>query len=635
MIGQILGNRYEIIEEIGRGGMALVYKAKCSLLDRTVAVKVLQPQFADDPEFVRRFRREAQAAASLSHPNIVSIYDVGEENGIHYIVMEYIKGETLKALIRKRAPLPLDEAIRYAVQIALALAHAHRNEIVHCDIKPHNMLLTEDGRIKVTDFGLARVVSSTTLTYTESVIGSVHYFSPEQASGGNATKQSDIYATGVVLYEMLTGKLPFQGESPITIALQHIREQPKHPREIKPGIPLVLDRIVMKAMEKDPEHRYASALDLVEELRSFADDPHIGEVDGSDDDGCETQVIPGLRNGAVKGVAGRKSVWQRFADWVRNNPKKAALIAIVLLLTAALVTAGVLRIRDYLEVPEVAAPDVTGMSLAMAVEELEEQDLAYRVVGEVYSDLLPNYVVSQDPEPQELMKPSLPVSLVVSKGPEMVPVPNVIGMKLVNAELALTNENLKVGNVTEVFHATIAQDYVIDQNPRADIDAVRKDSAINLVVSLGPEPVAVTVPDLVGQYLANAERALTDRDLQVGRIIEDPDSPYAHGIVVRQSPGSGTTVTEGLKVDLTVSTRPDVVVSEPLRQRTIQIDVPSSGPETQQIRVDLLDVNRYRTIHTGTWERGDSFDLDIEWVGEKALIKIYVNGVFRESREVT
>ncbi len=635
MIGQIVGNRYEIIEEIGRGGMALVYKARCTLLDRIVAVKILQPQFADDPEFVRRFRREAQAAASLSHPNIVNIYDVGEENGTHYIVMEYIKGETLKSVIRRRAPLPLEEAIRYTVQVGLALAHAHRNEIVHCDIKPHNILIADDGRAKVTDFGLARVVSSTTLTYTESVIGSVHYFSPEQASGGHATKQSDIYATGVTLYEMLTGKLPFQGESPITVALQHIREQPKPPREIKPGIPLTLDRIVLKAMEKEPEHRYATAMDMVEDLRNFADDPHMGEVDGTDDDPCITQVIPGITNGGMTGQAGKKTIWQQWGIWLRSNPKKVLAIMVMVGLIGALIVAGVIQIRDFLEVPEVAAPNVTGMSLAMAADELEDAGLTYRVVGEVHSDLLPNYVVAQDPSPDELMKPSLPVSLIVSKGPEMVPVPNVIGMKLVNAELALTNDNLKVGTVTEIFHATIAKDYVIDQNPRADIDAVRKDSPINLVVSLGPEPVAVTIPDLVGLYLANAERALSDRNLTVGRIIEDPDSPYAHGIVTRQSPGTGATVTEGLKVDLTVSTRPDIVVSEPLNQRTIRIDVPSSGPDSQQIRVDLLDVNRYRTIYTATWPRGDSFDLDLEWVGEKALIKIYVNGVLRDSREIS
>jgi serine/threonine-protein kinase len=233
------------------------------------------------------------------------------------------------------------------------------------------------------------------------------------------------------------------------------------------------------------------------------------------------------------------------------------------------------------------------------------------------------------------MKTSLPVSLIVSKGPEMVAVPNVIGMRLVNAEVALTNESLKVGNITELHHATIAKDYVIDQNPRADIIAVRKDSPINLVVSLGPEPVAVTVPDLVGMYLAAAERALADRGLTVGRVIEDPNSPYAHGIVVRQSPGIGASVTEGLRVDLTVSMRPDIVVSEPLQLRSIRIDVPSSGSVSQQVRIDLLDVNRYRTIYTGTWQRGDSFDLDIEWVGDKALIKIYFNGVYRESREVT
>ncbi len=634
MIGQLLGGRYEIIEEIGRGGMALVYKARCTLLDRIVAVKVLQPQFADDDEFVRRFNREAQAAARLSHPNIVNIYDVGQEEKIHYIVMEYIEGKTLKALIREKNYLPLSESVRIAVQIGLALDHAHRHEIVHCDIKPHNIMITVDGRVKVADFGLARVVSSTTMTYAESVIGSVHYFSPEQASGGQATKQSDIYASGVVLYEMLTGTLPFQSDSPITVALQHIREQPRCPRSLKGDIPMELDRIVLKAMEKDPEKRYQSAADFVDDLRLFAEDPTMGTVEKGADDECATQVITGLGQSSGTNRTGASLLWYRLKDWVSAHPKKAAMIVAVVVLMIVLTAVAVQRIQEYLEVPELEAPDVTGKSLAMAIRELESAGLDYRVVAEVFDDLLPNYVVAQDPKPGEQMKQSLPVSLVVSKGPEMVSVPDVIGMLINNAELTLTNESLEVGIISESYHATIDKDYVIDQNPRAGINQVRKGSKVNLVVSLGPEPVAVTVPDLVGEYLDNAQRILRDRKLEVGRIIEDPDSPYAHGIVIRQSPNIGTPGTEGLQVDLTVSTRPDVVVSEPLVQRTIRIDIPSSGPETQEVRVDLLDVNRYRTVHSSVWQRGDSFDLEVEWVGERALIKIYINGVFREYREI-
>ncbi|HPW41509.1 MAG TPA: Stk1 family PASTA domain-containing Ser/Thr kinase, partial [Bacillota bacterium] len=267
MIGRVLGDRYEILEKVGGGGMALVYKAKCRLLNRYVAIKVLRPEFTEDEEFVKKFRREAQSAASLSHPNIVGIYDVGTENNSYYIVMEYIKGQTLKELIKSKGTLGVEYSTNIAIQICYALEQAHKNNIVHRDIKSHNILIREDNSVKVTDFGIARAVSSSTITNTGNVIGSVHYFSPEQARGGYVDEKSDIYSLGVVMYEMLTGRLPFEGDSPIAVALKHIQEEPEPPSGINSRIPKAIEAIIMKCMEKEVSKRYNSASEIINDLR--------------------------------------------------------------------------------------------------------------------------------------------------------------------------------------------------------------------------------------------------------------------------------------------------------------------------------------------------------------------------------
>ena len=255
MIGKILGNRYRIVEKIGDGGTAFVFKGLDTILNRHVTVKVLRPEYAGDQDFVRRFRREAQAAAGLSHPNIVSVYDVGHENGVHYIVMEYVQGRSLKALIEEMGRLNIYQAAEYAANIALALSHAHKHGIIHRDVKPHNILISDDGRVKVTDFGIAQAVTASTLTYSGEILGSVHYFSPEQARGGATDEKSDIYSLGIVLYEMLTGRIPYSGESPVSVAVKHLQEPFPDPEEVNPQIPRALCQIVRKAVEKDP--RYA------------------------------------------------------------------------------------------------------------------------------------------------------------------------------------------------------------------------------------------------------------------------------------------------------------------------------------------------------------------------------------------
>lgn len=268
MEGQRLGGRYQVETRIGGGGMAIVYKAKDLILHRQVAVKILRSQFGMDEDFVNRFHREAQAVASLSHPNVVGVYDVGQDDETHYIVMEYIEGHTLKEVINQQGALPIEEAVRISIQICDALDHAHQNNIIHRDIKPHNIMIGKNGRVKVTDFGIARAVTSTTITHTNSILGSVHYFSPEQARGGVSAEKSDIYSLGIVLYEMVTGQLPFSGDSPITIALKHLQEPLPEPRESNPNIPQSVENIIFKALVKDPFLRYSSARAMLLDLET-------------------------------------------------------------------------------------------------------------------------------------------------------------------------------------------------------------------------------------------------------------------------------------------------------------------------------------------------------------------------------
>ena len=295
--GKLLGNRYEIIEKIGNGGMATVYKAKCHVLNRYVAVKILRDEFTTDEEFIKRFAAEAQSAASLTHPNIVSIYDVGNEGNLYYIVMELIKGKTLKEIINESGPLPWKWSVNIAIQIASALETAHRNRIIHRDIKPHNIIITEDGIAKVTDFGIAKAVSNSTITAFGTTIGSVHYFSPEHARGGYTDAKSDLYSLGVVMYEMLTGTVPFDADTPVSIALKHMQETPKEPRELNEDIPIAVNNIIMKAMKKDTNARYSSATEMLRDLNKALKDPNGNFVYVQENESdFATQKIPIYQN---------------------------------------------------------------------------------------------------------------------------------------------------------------------------------------------------------------------------------------------------------------------------------------------------------------------------------------------------
>ena len=407
MIGKQIGARYELLEHIGGGGMAIVYKAHDVLLNRKVAVKILREQYVNDEDFIRRFRREAQSAASLSHPNVVSIYDVGQEDDVHYIVMEYVAGSNLNEEIRRRAPFQVDEALRIAVQICDALDHAHQNQIIHRDIKPHNILIGRNGRVKVTDFGIARAASSADITQTGSVIGSVHYLSPEHAKGIKQGEKSDIYSLGIVLYQMLTNQLPFSGDSPISVALKHLQEQVESPRLYNPHIPPDVEAIILKTLQKNPEERYNSAKELQQDLEAIMDGDRIDTivrfVDAShspdeldehptkvmpairDEDDEQTRLMPAIGSSA-KVTSAESSLPDEEENVKLEEDKpglsplkklfiKAAIWLVLIFAFGAGTWYGVQSLKAIFVVPEVEVPNVVGYPIDEAVQMLAAVDL--------------------------------------------------------------------------------------------------------------------------------------------------------------------------------------------------------------------------------------------------------------------
>ena len=406
--GRLLGNRYEIIEKIGIGGMATVYKAKCHVLNRYVAVKILRDEFTTDSEFIRRFNTEAQAAARLTHPNIVSIYDVGNEGSIYYIVMELIQGKTLKEIIEEDGALPWKWSVNIAIQIASALEMAHRNSIIHRDIKPHNIIITEDGVAKVTDFGIAKAVSNSTITAFGTTIGSVHYFSPEHARGGFTDAKSDIYSLGVVMYEMLTGRVPFDADTPVSVALKHMQELPVEPIKINPLIPISLNKIILKAMQKDSNQRYQSATEMLRDLRKVAKNPDENFVvleKYSND--YPTQKIETVHTRTVGEAGGQKNVEQTqkkkqnklVAFYKKHKVLKVLTIILMCILIFVAAMGITIAVANANRPKQVQIPNLVGKTLEEVESLTKESKLKYEVIEETFSkDIAEGLVISQDPK---------------------------------------------------------------------------------------------------------------------------------------------------------------------------------------------------------------------------------------------
>lgn len=563
MIQRILARRYELQELIGGGGMADVYKAQDKLLDRAVAVKILHQQYANDAEFVEKFRREATAAAKLAHPNIVNIYDVGEDGGSQYIVMEYVSGPTLKEVIQQKGCLEPIEAVRIAKEIASALESAHRNNLVHCDIKPHNILVMPDGHIKVTDFGIARAVSASTMTYSGSVMGSVHYFSPEQAKGTVITTKSDVYSLGVVLYEMLTGQLPFNGETSVSIALKHLQEEPVPIRQINQSIPPVLEAIVQKAMSKDPADRPSSTelyADLNQAKAMLTDRGASQEAVSNDP--FATRMIPRItpemmaeqraERPANKPIGSREDYQPQYQPQEEKSifKSKSFIAVLVGILLMGFFVGSFLSFGKFWSSAEINVPDVVGKSSVVAQQILEDKNLRVKIV-EANDDSVPaGQVVSQYPEAGAKVKEQRLVTITVSKGGQELTMPDLKSMSRSNAEEKLKKMGLKLGAVFEENSKEPAGT-VINQDPRSG-SKITKGQTVDITVSLGEKKKEITVQNYTGLSVDSAKSNLEANGLSLGGISEEA-STRPKGTVIGQSPSAGSTTTEGGSVSLIIS----------------------------------------------------------------------------------
>lgn len=574
LIGKILGNRYQVVEKIGDGGTAFVFRGLDTLLNRNVTIKVLRPEYVSDQDFVRRFKREAQAAASLSHPNVVSIYDVGCEDGVHFIVMEYVKGQSLKNLIEEMGHLPIRLAVDYACQTAQALDHAHRHGIIHRDIKPHNILLNSDGRVKVTDFGIAQAVTSSTLTYHNgTLLGSVHYFSPEQARGGQTGEKSDIYSLGVVLYEMLTGRVPFGGDSPVSVAVKHLQEPFPDPRATNPDVPATIANAVRKAVDKDPERRFRSAREMSDELSGWL----TGRMPRSP--GRE----PEKDNGKAALPAARKS----------GIARRRLLPVVLLLLLAIAFVALVVQFRAFFIVPEVQVPSVEGLSATRAVELLTEAGLASQIVDQMPDDNVPvGHVLRQNPAAGRLVKKNRQVDLILSTGPVLVEVQDVIGKTELEATLILQGQGFTVS--LEEEYSDQPPGTVIRQDPGKGF-VLARGRQLTLTISKGGRPFKIR--DLTGLTQDDARSWLELFGLAV-RFVEERESEHPAGVVLEQHPAAGELVKTGDPVDLVVSKGSG---QTPPVQHSIRIDT-SKIPQGEKIVLTISDTMGQRTenyVNTG------------------------------------
>ncbi|NLV75742.1 MAG: Stk1 family PASTA domain-containing Ser/Thr kinase [Tissierellia bacterium] len=640
MIGTVLGNRYEIIEKIGEGGMAYVYKARCRLLNRNVAIKVLREEFVNDEEFVKKFRRESQAAASLSHPNIVNVYDVGVEEiqgrSIHYIVMEYIKGKTLKEIIREKGKLSVDETLDYSMQIAEALEHAHKNHIVHRDIKPHNIMITDDGRVKVTDFGIARAATTSTVTNSTNVIGSVHYFSPEQARGGYTDEKSDIYSLGIVMYEMITGKVPYEGDSPISVALKHIEGEIQPPREVDSTVPVGLEKVIMKCVQKNQFDRYKSARDLLYDLNRLKFSGVENLMDNTTMVESPTQIMPKIENEDVEHMKKQKA--KKKAKNKGNGGLKPVLLAILLaFIVTGSIALGFFKLKDFFIVAEAIVPDLVGMHVDDAEVELEKDGLKLKIDKEIFSsEFDEGEIVSQNVKAGEKVKKGFTIGVTVSKGSELVKVPNLINRNITEIDAILSEYNLGEGEVKYQYSDTVEPNIIMNQSPEPYTE-VEIGTKIDIVVSKGPENKPVLMPKLVGLKVKDAENALKAFNLNRGQKIEKPSDEYPEGYVIWQSVEPGVAVEPNTSVDIHVSTGPEEVPEEeePIEVPdkevpfNLKLTLPHDGAEVQ-IRIDRIQDGvkdtMYDNIHIA-----DGNTLKIPLKGKlDAQFEIYYDGEFKE-----
>ncbi len=570
-MSKVLAGRYELLERIGEGGMSVVYKAKDKLLTRFVAIKILKPEFINDPKFIDSFRRESQAAASLSHPNIVSIYDVGKEGNIHYIVMELIEGRALSDYIREQGPMAYPKVIAISRQIASALSFAHKNHIIHRDVKPHNIMMTPNGTAKITDFGIAKAVNNATIveSNTEGIIGSVHYFSPEQARGGYVDEKSDIYSLGIVMYEMLTGNVPFDGDNPVNIALLHINGEMPRPSQVVSGVPPALEHIIMKCTDKYPVNRYASADELIDALNNLdfvrnvvGQSVLMGSENTQEYDGpvAETDYDPGEDPG-----------YEEERDRRGGSGKKKKRALIICIIIAAVLAAGIAACfaMGVFGGKEIEAPDFTGMTVTEATELAAQHDLKITEGKPVITeDVEAGLIVSQDPKAGQTVKTKTAVTIYVSAGPGDGSVPDVVGMSEEDARRTIEEAGFEANVTSQASEEKSGT--IIKQDPSGG-EKAEKGSTVDLVASDGSLAM-VNMPYLIGKTLSEAKDELKDAGLKLGNVEYEYSDSYADGEVMYQQYDSGSRLEKNTSVRLTVSKgeEPTTTTTQPPTTTTTQ-----------------------------------------------------------------
>ncbi|WP_051824032.1 Stk1 family PASTA domain-containing Ser/Thr kinase [Clostridium sulfidigenes] len=572
MIGTMLGNRYELIEKIGEGGMAVVYKAKCRILNRFVAIKILKPEYSNNSEFMEKFRREALATATFSHSNIVNIYDVGSEGNINYIVMELVNGKTLKEYIRENAPLSMDSTLKISIQIAKALECAHKNKIIHRDIKPHNILINEEGVIKVTDFGIAKATSSDTITHTNKVIGSAHYFSPEQAKGKIVDNRTDIYSFGIVIYEMLTGRVPFDGESAVAVALKHIQDTIVPPKVLVPEVPDSLNNLVIKATQKEVIKRYSNVTDmLIDLMRIENNNKYIVTPSNMDNDYTTVMDATQIQNTMYASNLGKKLAnkdmdeeeeeeededYEDYDGEKRKTStwKKVLIVGGALLLTILLgVFVGTSiynKGNSNVKKDELRVPKIIGLTADEAKDAVEKVGLTYVVLGEEASDKPAGTIIAVFPSEGTAVKKESEVRVRISTGPGEIEVPDVVKLGKSVAQDHIVTQGLKVGKITEDYSEEIEEGAVISTNPVAKTK-VKKGDTVDIVISIGSRIKKTQVPDLIGLTLKEAEQVLAVVNLKLGSttaVITDDIS--RDGKIFNQSEPALTSVQENEKISV-------------------------------------------------------------------------------------
>jgi len=602
--GTILGDRYELLDKIGEGGMSIVYKARCRILDRIVAVKILKDEYSNNGSFVEKFKTEALAAAQLSHPNIVNIFDVGDQDNIYFIVMEYVEGRTLKEIICEKAPLSVEEAMDITIMICDGIHHAHEKGIIHRDIKPHNILITDSGIVKVADFGIAQAINQKTITYGGNIVGSVYYISPEQAKGEPVSRASDIYSLGCVLYEMLTARTPFDAESPITVALKHIHDEPVPPRTFNEDIPASLEGIILRAMERKPGYRFSTAEEMRNTLLNLY---NVSSKYSHKHRDNNTIVISPIST-------------ERVENGVKKRKIRPSGIAIVLIAFLGLLSGFLFVMGSSLFGEEIVVPDIVGMDIKNANRELGKLGLEMTVIAKQFSnEIEKDKIISQDPSTGQKVKEGREIKVILSNGTELQKVPIVVGLKLADARIRLTNEGLKIGGVEEIYDDKYEEDFIISQDPQAG-EQVEKGSSIDLMVSKGKAPERVSMPDLIGLNLEEARQRLQDNNLLLGEQKREESSEYYTGQVMEQDTEAGVLVEQQSSISIVVSKGPGPAA----KTKILEFKLPKKQ-DYYKVIINLKDAQGEREIYNELHKAADTVCVGVNYFGS-AKVEIKLNG---------